>query len=312
MTHDLLIVGGGPAAVAAGVYAARKRLKTLVVAGEFGGQSSVSAEIYNWIGTTNISGEELAKNLKQHLFSYQNETDFVIKEGVRVEQISKKETEKTFTAKLDNSENVQARAVLMTTGAERRKLTVPGAKEFEQKGITYCATCDGPLFADKDVVVIGGGNAAFETVSQLLAYCKSVTLIHRGESFRADEITVEKVKQNSKVKLITNAELIEFKGGKFVSSLVYKDSKTGEQKELKTDGVFVEIGLVPSTWPVQDVVKLNTNGSIPVDPRTQATSTPGIWAAGDCTDALYHQNNIAAGDAIKALENIYQYLHLNS
>lgn len=312
MTHDLLIVGGGPAAVAAGVYAARKRLKTLVVAGEFGGQSSVSAEIYNWIGTTNISGEELAKNLKQHLFSYQNETDFVIKEGVRVEQISKKETEKTFTAKLDNSENVQARAVLMTTGAERRKLTVQGAKEFEQKGITYCATCDGPLFADKDVVVIGGGNAAFETVSQLLAYCKSVTLVHRGENFRADEITVEKVKQNSKVKLITNAELIEFKGGKFVSSLVYKDSKTGEQKELKTDGVFVEIGLVPSTWPVQDVVKLNTNGSIPVDPRTQATSTPGIWAAGDCTDALYHQNNIAAGDAVKALENIYQYLHLNS
>ena len=162
------------------------------------------------------------------------------------------------------------------------------------------------------MLVIGGGNAAFETSAQLLAYCKSVTLVHRSETFRADEITVEKLKQNSKMKLITNAELLEFKGDKFVSSLIYKDLKTGEQKELKTAGVFVEIGLVPTTWFVKDLVKLTENGAVIVDPRTQASSVAGVWAAGDCTDGLYHQNNIAAGDAVKALENIYQYLHHNS
>ncbi len=312
MVYDLIIVGGGPAGVAAGVYAARKRLKTLLITYDFGGQSSVSADIQNWVGNTNISGEELAKKLKAHLFAYQNDTDFFIKEGIKIEQVARSETGQNFTIKLDSGESAEARAVLITTGAERRKLTVPGAKEFEQKGITYCATCDGPLFADQDVLVIGGGNAAFETSAQLLAYCKSVTLVHRSETFRADEITVEKIKQNSKMKLITNAELLEFKGEKFVSSLIYKDLKTGEIKELKTTGVFVEIGLVPTTWFVKDLVNLTDNGAVVVDPRTQASSIAGVWAAGDCTDGLYHQNNIAAGDAVKALENIYQYLHHNS
>lgn len=306
MSYDLIIVGGGPAGVAAGVYAARKKLKTLFITDDFGGQSSVSAEIQNWIGTKAISGEKLAEQLKEHLLVYQN-TDFVVTEGEKIVKIAKKD--KNFVAVSENRQNLEARAVLIATGAERRKLTVPGAKEFEQKGITYCATCDGPLFADKDVAVIGGGNAAFETAAQLLAYCKSVTLVHRGNTFRADAVTVEKVKQNPKIKIVTNAELLEFGGEKFVTGLVYKNRETGEIKELPTNGVFVEIGLVPTTWFAKDLVKLNDYGAIVVDPRTQATSVPGIWAAGDCTDALFHQNNIAAGDAIKALENIYQYLH---
>lgn len=309
MTYDLTIVGGGPAGVAAGVYAARKKIKTLVIAYDFGGQSSVSADVQNWIGMKSISGTELAAQLKEHLLAYRGD-DLEIKEGEKVVDIKKQDN--IFLISTENNQTFETRSVLITTGAERRKLDVPGAKEFEQKGITYCATCDGPLFADKDVVVVGGGNAAFETAAQLLAYCASVTLIHRSEEFRADEITVQKVKENPKMQIITNAELLEFKGDKFVNSLVYKDKKTGENKELKTDGVFVEVGLIPSTWFVKEVVKLNDYGAIPVDPRTQATSTSGIWAAGDCTDVLYHQNNIAAGDAIKALENIYQYLHKNS
>lgn len=312
MTFDLAIIGGGPAGAAAGVYAARKRLRTIVVTPDFGGQSTVSSAIYNWIGTRAISGEELAKNLREHLLSYQSE-EFVVASGDRVLQIEQvaPSGKNCFRLVTAAGKSYQSRAVLLATGANRRRLTVPGADEFEHKGITYCATCDGPLFTGHDVAVIGGGNAAFETAAQLLAYCRTVTLIHRSETFRADEITVEKIKQDSKIKLITNAELVEFKGEKFLTSLVYKDSKTGKTTELGVTGVFVEIGLIPNTDLVRDLVALNHNNAIVTDPKTQASSLPGLWAAGDCTDALYHQNNIAAGDAVKALENIYQYLHRN-
>ncbi|MBI2100725.1 MAG: FAD-dependent oxidoreductase [Candidatus Vogelbacteria bacterium] len=307
MIYDLIIIGGGPAGVAAGVYAARKALKTLFLTYDWGGQSVVSAEIQNWIGTPAISGEELAKQLEQHLRRYEGE-NFVIKTGVKAEKIE--QAGSNFSIKTDDGQTYESKTVLVTTGAHRRKLTVPGADTFEQKGITYCATCDGPLFAGKDVVVIGGGNAGFETALQLLAYAKSVTLIHHSAEFKADPVTVEKVLTNPKMTAIKNAETVEIKGDKFVKSLIYKDKITGAIKELATEGVFVEIGLVPTTEMVKDLVTLNPYGAIVVDPKNQRAPVPGIWAAGDCADGLYHQNNIAAGDAVKALEDIYNYLHL--
>lgn len=306
---DLVIIGGGPAGVAAGVYAARKKLRTIILTESFGGQSIVSAEIQNWIGTPKISGEELAKELKNHLLAYQS-SEVVIKEGVRVQELSKN-ADNTFTATTEGKspETYRAKTVLIATGAHRRKLEVPGAAEFEQKGITYCASCDGPLFTDKDVVVIGGGNAGFETAAQLLAYCKSVTLLHYNNNPKADQITIDKIKQNPKMKIILNAVTKSVTGDKFVTALQYTDAITKEEFEIKTEGIFVEIGLVPTTDYAAKVVKLNDYKMVEVDPRSQATSTPGVWAAGDCTDAPYHQNNIAAGDAVKALEHIYQYLH---
>ncbi|HSE35472.1 MAG TPA: FAD-dependent oxidoreductase, partial [Candidatus Paceibacterota bacterium] len=201
------------------------------------------------------------------------------------------------------------RAVLIASGSKRRKLEVPGADVLEHKGITYCASCDGPLFAGKDVVVIGGGNAGFETAAQLMAYANSVTILQRSPEFRADPVTVEKVLSNPKVKGITNTEIVEVKGDKFVTALVYKDLSDGQTKEIPCQGVFVEIGLVPSTDYVKGLVDLTPYGQIKIDPRTQKASAPGIWAAGDCTDVLYHQNNIAAGDAVRALEDIYMELH---
>ncbi len=311
-TYDLAIIGGGPAGVAAGVYAARKKLKTVFITFDWGGQSIVSEEIQNWIGTPKVSGPELAKNLENHLRQYEGE-DLKIITGKKVQEIKLGGLASKlpgFQIITDEGENYEARTVLITTGADRRRLNVPGAKEFEQKGITYCASCDGPLFADKDVVVIGGGNAAFESAAQLLAYCRSVTLLHRSDKFRADAITIEKVKQNPKFKIITNAEPVEFKGNGFLESLTYRLTTTGETRELATTGVFVEIGLLPTTSFVKDLVKLNQYNQIIVDPRTQRTSVAGVWAAGDCADGLYHQNNIAAGDAVKALEDIYNFLHL--
>ena len=313
MIYDLAILGGGPAGVAAGVYASRKRLKTLFITKDFLGQSSVSEGIENWIGTVKISGTDLAKNLEAHLRAYAG--DIVdIKEGSGVKTVEKAD-KGSFTLTLENGESYQTKTILVTTGSHRQKLWgVPGADVFEHKGLTYCATCDGPLFADQDVVVIGGGNAAFESAAQLLAYCKSVTLLHRSENYRADPVTVKKVLAHPKMHAITNAQIAEVKGDKFVTGLVYKDNKTGALTELPTTGIFVEIGSIPTTGFVKNVAKLDAYNRIVVDPRTQR-ATPldpaydGIWAAGDCTDGLYHQNNIATGDAVKALEDIYGYLH---
>ncbi|MDZ4206087.1 MAG: FAD-dependent oxidoreductase [Patescibacteria group bacterium] len=308
--YDLAIIGGGPAGVAAGVYAARKRLKTILITEAFGGQSTESAGVENWIGTKNISGPDFSKMLEEHLRSCAGNS-VEIKTGERVINISKSEG----GFKIETSgHSYTAKTVLVTTGSTRRKLDIPGAKEFENKGITYCASCDGPLFADQDVAIIGGGNAAFETAAQLLAYAKSVTLLTRSDKFRADEMTVEKVLSHPNMKVIKNAVPKEIKGGprqggasKFVSSLIYEEN--GVEKKIPVTGIFVEIGLVPTTDFVKELIPLNKYGQIPVDPRTQRTEVGGIWAAGDSTDGLYHQNNIAAGDAVKALEDIYLYLH---
>jgi alkyl hydroperoxide reductase subunit F len=305
MTYDLAIIGGGPAGVAAGVYASRKRLKTVFITKDWQGQSSVSEGIENWIGTIKISGIELSKNLETHLRAYA--ADVVeIKTGESAESISKSGS--GFTIKT-NAATYDAKTILITSGSRRRKLDVPGAEEYDNKGLTYCATCDGPLFDGQDVAVVGGGNAGFETAAQLLAYCKSVTVFNRTDTFKADPGTVEKVSKHPNVKIITNAIPKQVKGDKFVTSYVYTDAKTKKDIEIPVTGIFVEIGSLPNTDFLKDIVKLDEFNRVPVDPRTQMTKTEGIWAAGDCTDGLYHQNNIAAGDAVKAIEDIYFHLH---
>jgi len=306
--YDLAIIGGGPAGVAAGVYASRKRLKTVFITKDWESQSAVSEGIENWIGTVKIAGSDFAKSLENHLRAYA--ADIVdIKVGEYCKNIIKTENGGVSAFEITTETgSYQAKTVLITTGSHRRKLAVPGAEKFEHKGITYCASCDGPVFADQDVVVIGGGNAAFESASQLLAYCKSVTLLNRSEEFRADPVTVKKVLSNPKMHALLSAQLVEVKGDKFVKSLTYKD-ESGNIKELEVSGIFVEIGSIPATEFAKELVAVDPFGRIIVDARTQTTSVPGVWAAGDCTDGLYHQNNIAAGDAIKALEDIYVSLH---
>ncbi|MFA5933653.1 MAG: FAD-dependent oxidoreductase [Candidatus Paceibacterota bacterium] len=305
MIYDLIILGGGPAGAAGAVYAARKQLRTLLVTAEFGGQSSVSTEIYNWIGTETISGSDLAGNLKKHIKAYEGEF-LTIKESEIANGITKLNDH--FSVSTDKG-SYEAKTALIVTGSSRRKIEAKNADIYENKGLTYCATCDGPLFSGQDVVVIGGGNAGFESAAQLLAYCKSVTLLHRSAEFRADEITVNAVLKNPKMKAIKNLEILEITGDKFVNGIVYKDKITNEIHTLPVTGIFVEIGQIPNTGFASSLVMLDENKKIKVDPRTQMTSIEGIWAAGDCTDGLYHQNNIAAGDAVKALENIYMHLH---
>ena len=305
---DLVIIGGGPAGVSAAVYAARKLIKSAIVADEFGGQSSVSADIQNWIGTPHISGMDLAKSMEKHVREYAGEI-LEIADRSRVVKVEKR-PEGGFAVHVDkrgkDTRILETRAVLVGTGSIRRKLEAVGADTFEHKGLTYCATCDGPLFAGQAVAVVGGGNAAFESALQLAAYCSHVYILNRTETFKADEVTVESVKRKENVSIILNVAIDEVVGSMLVERIIYTEAT--EKKELAVTGVFVEIGQVPNTSFVKGLVKTNAIGNIEVDPRTQRTSEDGIWAAGDCTDGLYHQNNIASGDTVKALEDIYVWL----
>ncbi len=306
--YDLMIIGGGPAGVAAAIYAARKHLQTILITEEIGGQSTVSEGIENWIGSPRVHGQELAKMFRAHLDAVKSDVVRLALQE-RVESLVK--TEEGFSATTKSGAKFSARTALIVSGAGRRKLDVPGAEKFENKGVTYCASCDGPLFSDMDVAVVGGGNAGFETALQLLAYAKSVTLLHRHTEFKADAVTVEKAREYPNMHILANTEPVEVLGEQFVPGLKYRDKGSGEVKELPVTGIFVEAGVLPNTGFVAGLVELDDVKRIKTDPHNQRTSVEGIWAAGDCTDELYHQNNIAAGDGVKALEDIYLWVKMH-
>jgi len=300
--YDLLIIGGGPAGCAAGVYASRKRLQTVLVTPEWGGQSVVSPDIQNWIGSPTIAGHKLAQDLETHVKKYAGEHVTVT---ARQKVTPLKTNVGQHVATLSNDTTVTAKAVLVASGSARRRLDVTGSDTFEHKGLTYCASCDGPLFAGQSVAVIGGGNAGFETAAQLLAYAQSVTLLHRGNQYKADPVTVERVLAHEQMTGILNAQTTAVTGDNFVNGLTYKDTKTDTEHKLSANGVFVEIGMLPNTDFLPTSIDTDAFKRITIDPWTQKTSQPGVWAAGDCTNVRYHQNNISAGDAVRALEDIY-------
>jgi NADH-dependent peroxiredoxin subunit F len=329
--YDLVIIGGGPGGVAAGIYAARKKMKTLLITDTFGGQSLVSNDIQNWIGTKSISGFDLAKSLEEHLRA---QADIEIVDGELVTGVVKKdEAQGTagvaggFTVTTNGGKTFDTKYILLTSGSRRKRLGVPGEDQFDGKGVVFCTTCDAPLFGGKTVVVVGGGNSALEGVLDLIPYASKIYLMVRSEILRGDPTTQEKIRgmttgDNPKVEILWNSAIEEIKGDKFVTGIRYKDLKAnggasgvgagvsaaGESKDLALEGVFVEIGLIPNSDFVKDLVTLDNYGHIVVDHRTQATSQAGIWAAGDVSDVLYDQNNISVGDSIKAVLAIYDNL----
>lgn len=305
--YELIIVGGGPGGVSAGIYGARKKIKSLLITETFGGQSIVSADIQNWIGTKNISGLELAKTLEEHLRAQEG---IDIRDGQLATEVS--EIPDGLKVKTSSGEEFETKYLLWAAGSRRRKLGVPGEKEFDGKGVAYCATCDAPMFGDKDVVVIGGGNSGLESVVDLLSYANKIYLLEYGDALKGDLVTQEKIKANPKVEIILNAQTLAVVGDKFVNGLKYKDRLSGEEKSLAVQGVFVEIGAMPNSEPVKALVGLDKYGQIIADPRTQKTSHARIWAIGDVSDVLYKQNNISVGDGVKALLNIYEELQKHS
>lgn len=305
MIYDLIIIGGGPAGVAAGIYAARKKLKTVLITDSFGGQSIVSDDIQNWIGEKRISGFDLAKKLEEHLRVYSDIVDIKISEKViKINEISG-----GLETETDKGNKYQGKAIILAAGARRRKLGLPSEKKLEGRGVAYCSTCDAPLFKNKKVAVIGGGNAGLEAAQDLFSYASEVYLLDYGEALKGDQVTQDEIKNNPKLKqIILNTQILEILGDKFVTGLKYQDRKTEEIKELKLDGVFVEIGSVPNSEMVKGLVDLDKYGQVIIDSKHAATSHQGIFAAGDITDDPYKQNNISAGDAVKATLAAYAYL----
>ncbi|MBM3281262.1 MAG: pyridine nucleotide-disulfide oxidoreductase [Candidatus Harrisonbacteria bacterium] len=303
--QELIIIGGGPAAAGAAVYSARKKIKTLIITPEFAGQSVVSNEIGNWIGSKSISGLDLSKNLEDHVRSFVG-PDLAIEED-KVVAVSK--VEKGFIITTEKGKSFDTHTILVASGSRRKRLGIPGEDRLDGKGVAWCATCDAPLFSGVDVVVIGGGNAGLESVLDLHAYAKKIYLLHRRDNLKADEVTQEKVRALSNVEIILNTEPKEILGDNFVSGIRCLDKVANEEKTLPVSGIFIEIGSLPNSDFVKDLVERNVIGEIVVDHKTQSSSLPGIWAAGDVTDVLYKQNNISVGDAIKAILSIFDYLH---
>ena len=316
MLYDVIIIGGGPAGAAAAVYSARKRLKTLLIAESFGGQSVVSDDIQNWIGEAHISGFDLAQKLEAHVRAFSDVID--IKIGERAAEIkstrcSSQERICDFDVKIDQGGAYEAKALILAMGARRRKLGVTGEEKFNGKGVAYCSTCDAPLFGGKRVAVVGGGNAGLEAVVDLFPYASEIYLLHRDTALKGDPAAQEEIKKNSKLKeIILNSEVLEIEGENFVSGIKYKNIKTGETRNLPVEGVFVEIGSVPNSEMVKGLVDIDQWGQIKIDAKHASTSHPGIFAAGDITDDPYKQNNISAGDGVRATLAAYAYLQKRS
>ncbi len=302
MLYDLIIIGGGPAGIAAGIYAARQKLNTLLITKSFGGQIARKAVgIENYPGFEEISGLDLIRKFEKHLRKQKIDIE---RDGARkVEKISGK-----FIVKTAGKNAFKAKAVIIASGADPRPLEVPGEKKFIGKGVSYCTTCDGPLFANKEVAVIGGGNSAFEAAIFLSSWTKKVYILENADQVRAEEAVQEKAGKTGKIEVITSAVLKKIEGKNFVESASYQDNKTKKIVSLKIDGIFVEIGSQPATSFVKGLVDFNQKDEITINPGTMQTKTAGLFAAGDVTDAVYKQIVIAAGEGAKAALSVSNYL----
>lgn len=312
MLYDTIIIGGGPAGCAAAVYTARKQLKTLLLTQTFGGQSIVSDDIQNWIGEPHISGVDLAQKLEAHVRAYPEIVEVKMSDKVtQVQAVRCSEPGRIcdFEVTTEKEGVYSGKTVILASGARRRKLGIPGEDKFEGKGVAYCSTCDAALFRDKKVVVVGGGNAGLEAVQDLFAYASEVYLMEYGEALKGDPATIEEIKKNAKLKeIILNAQTVEVLGDQFVTGIKFKDRNTGEEKTLEVGGIFVEIGSVPNSEMVKDLVQLDDHKQVMVNFQHARTSHSGIFAAGDVTDDPYKQNNISVGDGVRAALAAYAYL----
>lgn len=307
MIYDLIIIGGGPAGIAAGIYAARKKINALFLTKNFGGQSINSAGIENFIGFEKISGVDFAQLLEKHLRAQEG---IEIKDGVLITGI-KKSGELFEVA--DNSGTVyQSKTLLYAAGSGYKKLNIPGEKEYGGKGVFYCTICDAPLMKNKPAAVIGGGNSGLESAIDLLPYASKIYILEYGPTLKGDPKHQSRLKKEPKIEIITNAKIEEILGDILVKSLRYEDLLSHEKKTVDVSGVFVSIGYSPNSELVKDLVQLDQYGHIVTDPKNQQTSCSGLWAAGDVTDSLYAQINPAIGEGIKALLNVYDYLNQHS
>lgn len=295
--YDLVIIGAGPAGITAAVYAARKKMDSLVVTKDIGGQASLSGDIQNYTGYQFITGPELAIKFEEHMRKF----NFDIKENEEVKELISEKG--AFLVKTDK-DNYQAKTVIVASGKRSRELGVTGEREFRNKGLTYCATCDGPLFAERDVAVIGGGNSALDAVLQLTKIANKIYVINITDNLTGDGIMQEKIRADNKVSIFNNSRVKEILGDSFVQTIKIEEDK--EEKVLDVQGIFVEIGLIPNSDFAPSLEK-NERKEIIVNQQNE-TNIPGIFAAGDVTNVPEKQIIIAAGEGAKAVLSTFRYL----
>lgn len=302
MIYDLIIVGAGPAGVAAAVYAARQNLKLLVISKDMGGQVAKKAvDIENYPGFSKISGPDLTKTFEDQLNA--NNIEVVLDEVLSIEKNDNK-----FIISTKFKKTYESLSIVVASGADPRPLEAEGEKELIGKGVSYCALCDGPIFKGKNVAVVGGGNSGFETASFLSNYVNKIYILEFGPKVRADQENQHLVNKTGKAEIITSAKILKIEGSPLVSSLTYLDQKTKQEKKLDVEGVFIEIGYSPATAFVKDLVDFSERDEIVADLETYATKTSGLFAAGDCNKGKYKQIVAAAGEGAKAALSAYEYL----
>lgn len=302
--YDLIIIGAASAGLSAAIYAARKKLNFVILTEKIGGQSLLTDKIENYPGFHEISGFELVQKMEEHARKYGAK----ILEGEEYEVLKIEKEEKSFRVYIKNGEQIETRAMVVASGKRPRLLNALGEKEFTGKGVTYCSICDAPLFQGKDTVVVGGGNAGFEAAMDLLSYANKIYVLEFENKMRGDEFTYDKLLKSGKVEFITNAKIAEIRGEKFVNSLVYEDRISGEKKELKAEGVFINVGQIPNTDFLKGFLELNEFNEIVINAKTGETSVPGVFAAGDATDISFKQCVIAAGQGALAALSTHKYL----
>lgn len=304
--YDLIIIGAGPAGITAGIYAARDRLKTLLITKDFTGQLGRKAiDIENYPGFEKISGLDLVKKFESHLKKYKVAT-------LQDEVVKVKKSKGIFSVKTEKKKEFQSRTVIVASGADPRPLEVPGEKDFIGRGVSYCTACDAPMFKNKAVAVIGGGNSGFEAAIALNKWAKKIYILEYGPKIIADKDNQEAVAKLKRVQILLNAQSKAIKGEQFVNSLVYQDRKTKKEKTLKVQGIFIEIGSQPATSFVKGIVDFNKKDEIIVNAKTGETSTPGLFTAGDVDDNPYNQIVIAAGEGAQAALSAAKYLNKSS
>lgn len=297
--YDVIIVGAGPAGMTAAIYLARKKMNILLLTDELGGQTAKAATVENYPGYLFIQGSDLISKMKEQVDELKVENKML-----KVDKITKKEN--GFSVSTDE-ETFEAKSVIVTAGKTPRPLNVPGEEEYLGKGIGYCVTCDGPLFKDKKVAVVGGGNSVLDAALEMEKYAAKVYIVNLNPTFQGDEIRVDKVEASEKIEVLNQAKTTGFYGEKFLQGLKYEDLKTNQEKELAVDGAFIEIGWMPATDMVVDLVKLNNLKEIEVDQNT-VTSCEGVFAAGDVTNGLNKQIVIAAGQGATAALSAWKYV----
>lgn len=301
--YDILVIGGGPAGSSAAIYSARKGIRTGIVAERFGGQILDTLTIENFISVKETEGPKLAQALEEHVKDY----NIDVMNLQRAKRLEKKDF---IEIELENGAILKSKAVIISTGARWRNVNVPGEEKFKNKGVAYCPHCDGPLFAGKDIAVIGGGNSGIEAAIDLSGIAHHVTVLEFGKELKADNILQNRLRGLSNVTVLTNAQTTEITGNDKVNGLTYIDRESGEEKHIELAGVFVQIGLIPNTDWLEGTLERNKIGEIIVDKRS-ATTIPGVFAAGDCTDSAYNQIIISMGSGATAALGAFDYLIRN-